>query len=326
MADVEVELKQENEESAPKAETKENENKDKNPIESKFKPGDPQWSSDINNEFQQVNHQFERVLDELKDNGVLDDYRHEYEKLHQALVISHQSENRLINKSKIFLSELSSNAENIRRTKNEEMSMQSRKKDLEEEISEIYGNVKKFKEAEAKKKADIATIEASVEELRFQISAGSGWTPEQEHEMNQLKDEKDTVSQRVENTEGVYKNLTLTCSDMMNQITLMVKENNDLENLIDLTRMEIDKYQKDCNLEVKRRKDYDNDLKDMRSKIENQQCVLREKEVAFENGGNEIKELQRMIEDQENETTKLSNRNDNYFMRYKDITKNVYIL
>lgn len=39
---------------------------------------DIQWGQDVINQFSQINLQFEKVLEELKDNGVLDDYRHEY--------------------------------------------------------------------------------------------------------------------------------------------------------------------------------------------------------------------------------------------------------
>lgn len=230
---------------------------------------------------------------------------------------------RLIRKTKAFLSEINANQENIARSTNEEASMAQRRKDLQEEISEIYNNVKRFRESEEKKKNDIAVIEASVEELKFQISAGSGWTPEQEHEMNQLKDERDGIRDRLENTNRVYSNLRMVCDDKMNEITLITKENDDLENLIELTRVDIQSYKKDCDKEVNIRKGYDNSLKDMRNKMEDQTNVIKEKQKEHQQNDKELKELDNIINELDNSINYKNGENDKLFLEYREKTKEV---
>lgn len=63
--------------------------------------------------FDELEKEFETVLNELLTDESLERFRTEYEKLHEALVDSHESERRLMNKVRDLNNEIAANAEKV---------------------------------------------------------------------------------------------------------------------------------------------------------------------------------------------------------------------
>ena len=63
--------------------------------------------------FDELEKEFESVLNELLADESLDKFRQEYEKLHDALLDSHRNERRLMNKVRELNNEISNNADKV---------------------------------------------------------------------------------------------------------------------------------------------------------------------------------------------------------------------
>ena len=80
----------------------------------------------------------EATLKELSERGpALDAFRTEYEKLHRALMKSHESENRLIKKTKELITDINNNSDKISRAKKEDEDLQIQKRRLQEESNAL---------------------------------------------------------------------------------------------------------------------------------------------------------------------------------------------
>ena len=67
----------------------------------------------VANQFEQLEVQFQEVLQELVGDKSLEHFRIEYEKLHRALKKSHESEKRLVRKLRELNQEIVSNSERV---------------------------------------------------------------------------------------------------------------------------------------------------------------------------------------------------------------------
>ena len=67
----------------------------------------------VANQFEQLEVQFQEVLQELVGDKSLEHFRIEYEKLHRALKKSHESEKRLVKKLRELNQEIVSNSERV---------------------------------------------------------------------------------------------------------------------------------------------------------------------------------------------------------------------
>ena len=91
-------------------------------------------------------------MNDLKGQENLKKFRLEFEKLHRALKISHESELRLVRKAKAFLSDISVDHEKLTRAKQDEQQMMVAKHRLTQEITDSWMLVKDSHARELEKK------------------------------------------------------------------------------------------------------------------------------------------------------------------------------
>ncbi len=141
--------------------------------------------------FDEVNQDFTDTLNELKGQEVLKRFRLEYEKLHRALKMGHESEMSMCRKTKAFLQDISIDHEKLSRAKQDEHLMLVAKQRLTQEITDSWNLVKESHTKELEKKQVVAESKIRIEQLKNQLVAGSGWSAEQEKMMKDLTTQKD---------------------------------------------------------------------------------------------------------------------------------------
>ncbi len=104
--------------------------------------------------FDEANEEFQDVLNELKGQEVLKKFRLEYEKLHKAFKIVHESETRLVRKTKAFLADINVDHDKLARAKHEEEQLLATKQRLTQEIADAWNQVKESHQKELEKKVN----------------------------------------------------------------------------------------------------------------------------------------------------------------------------
>ena len=108
--------------------------------------------------FDEHNEEFQDTLNDLKGQEALKKFRLEYEKLYRALKISHESETRLVRKTKAFLADINVDHDKLSRAKHEEEQLLATKNRLTQEIADAWNQVKDSHQKELEKKVSLRFI------------------------------------------------------------------------------------------------------------------------------------------------------------------------
>ena len=186
-------------------------------------------------EFYDLNSGFEETILELKTESAFDGFRSEFEKLHFALKKSHESEERLIKKTKDLLREINAHAEAVQQAKDEEIRSNELKITLQRETAENWKNVEDFRKREQTKKVEVASLTTEIESLETQLQSGSGWSDEQERAVSQLRRQREDVSRDVDSQMTVLDNIRTVVAELAQRVQDEETKKQDLEQDITAT-------------------------------------------------------------------------------------------
>ncbi|KAK7471520.1 hypothetical protein BaRGS_00035859 [Batillaria attramentaria] len=129
--------------------------------------------------FEALEKEFESVLQELLSDESLAKFRREYEKLHVALVNSHESEKRLMDKVKELNSEIASNAEKVGTALRLSREDQSTIATLRKEAEKAWKMVEYLQEKEVWARETIDSMKAEIENLTQLVEQSAGIAEEE---------------------------------------------------------------------------------------------------------------------------------------------------
>ena len=136
------------------------------------------------------------MLNELVDGDrSLDKFRTEYEKLHRALLKSHDSEKRLMQKCRELNSELVSNSAKVQSAMKLSEEDKSAITSLRKEIEKAWKMVDAAHEKEQRAKETIQSLRIEINNLTKLVEQGAGINMGQEQETNDLMKIRDELTQ-----------------------------------------------------------------------------------------------------------------------------------
>ncbi len=245
--------------------------------------------------FDEANQEFTDTLNELKGQEALKKFKLEYEKLHRALKISHESEMRLVRKTKAFVADINVDHEKLTRAKQDEQQMTLAKQRLTQEITDAWNSVKESHAKELEKKQLVSDIKVRIESLKAQLATGSGWSAEQEKTMKEFTMIKDNLSRGVET-----KSIELTA--LRNEVAelgdiLAEEEKNkataeaeirELQNQVEVTKLE-------ANKETRKKNKLDKDLRDLKTAVEAETAEVVAKNATIHQGEEELNAMDQQL-------------------------------
>ncbi|KAL3698998.1 hypothetical protein R1sor_017020 [Riccia sorocarpa] len=150
--------------------------------------------------FDNLEREFQDVLQELQNDRSLDRFRVEYEKLHRALKKSHESEKRLIKKCRELNSEIVQNAAKVQNALSMTEEDQTLIMALKTEIEKAWKMVDASQEKEAKAKENIQHLKLEIATLSGIVEQGVTLTLSNDTQVNELEQQKEEISRERDKT------------------------------------------------------------------------------------------------------------------------------
>merc|ERR1739848_158937 len=148
--------------------------------------------------FNRLEQDFASVLDELMGDKSLEKFRKEYEKLHQCLKKSHESEKRLMGKCRELNAEIVSNSAKISTALKLSQDDKATISKLKQELDAAWKMVDTAHDKETRARETINALKSEINELSKLVEKGAGLSVGQESSVNQLIAERDQLREQSE--------------------------------------------------------------------------------------------------------------------------------
>ncbi len=143
--------------------------------------------------FQQLEQEFQDVLQELMGDRTLEKFKVEYEKLHKALIKSHESEKRLMQKCRELNAELVANSAKVQTALKLGQEDQNTIASLRKELERAWKISDASLEKEQSAKEAIQSLKQEIANLTKLVEQGAGLTMGQEQNVNELVKNRDEL-------------------------------------------------------------------------------------------------------------------------------------
>lgn len=144
--------------------------------------------------FQQLEQEFQDVLQELMGDRSLEKFKTEYEKLHKALIKSHESEKRLMQKCRELNAELVANSAKVQTALKLGQEDQNTIASLRKELEKAWKISDSSIEKEQSAKEAIQSLKQEIANLTKLVEQGAGLTQGQEQNVNELMKNRDELT------------------------------------------------------------------------------------------------------------------------------------
>jgi len=258
--------------------------------------------------FEQLERDFQEILQELVGDKSLEHFRNEYEKLHRALKKSHESEKHLIKKCRELNQEIVANAVKVQTALKLSQEDQATITALKKEIERAWKMVEASHEKEQRARETIQNLKSEITKLGRLVEQGAGLSINQENMVNQLVQEKNDLVKHRDMLQGQVQQMQQQNTDLNAKVAKLEQErlqgNGELLKLRDAFQ----KLQEDAEAKQKRKEKLDKDLKDMRQGLESKQSEVNAKREELARGEEIQKHLTRQLREEKQEEERLQIR------------------
>lgn len=241
--------------------------------------------ADIQN-FNRLKHEFESAVNQVPEELGL--FKDEFEKLYHTLVKSHESEERLVRRSKEILSEISCGQDQMGQEKNEEEDAVQYRKRLQLDIEVAWSQVAESHKLETEKQAKLNELRTNIGFLKEQISNGSGWSEDQEQMMSKLKRKKIDSLQELDLKTTTWNQLKMEITGIFDAMKEKEEETVRLgDESVELTSA-INKTRTQTDQEARRRTALERSLRNLKFQVEEAKQKGEEYEKRVEESKREL--------------------------------------
>jgi DNA repair exonuclease SbcCD ATPase subunit len=225
--------------------------------------------------FQQLEQEFQDVLQELMGDRSLEKFRIEYEKLHKALIKSHESEKRLMQKCRELNAELVANSAKVQTALKLSQEDQNTIASLRKELERAWKVSDTSLEKEQSAKEAIQSLKQEIANLSKMVEQGAGLTVSQEQNVNELvKTRDDLVVERDKLLDELVKLRNTLEDSQLKQADLerrFDEANNTISQVFRFTKFISTNWDKKTNgMAIYRKKD----VAKIKKKIKNQMFLI----------------------------------------------------
>jgi len=244
------------------------------------------------------------VLTELVGDKSLEKFRHEYEKLHRALKKSHESEKRLIKKCRELNTEIVSNASKVQTALKLSQEDQNTIASLKREIEKAWKMVDASHEKESRAKETISQLKTETSNLSRLVEQGTGLSIGQEKTVNELLEDKDTLSaernQQVDDIAALRAEISL----YLQRIHAKEQERVGATQEIGTMKELISSRRAEQEREARRKERLEKETKDMRHFLELRAADLRARNGTLSQEATRVERLEEAMRAQRVQTDK----------------------
>ncbi|CAF0762586.1 unnamed protein product [Adineta steineri] len=259
---------------------------------------------------QVMEDEFQTVLNELVGGDrSLDKFRTEYEKLHKALLKSHDSEKRLMQKCRELNSELVTNSAKVQAAMKLSEEDKSAINSLQKEIEKAWKMVDAAHEKEQRAKETIQSLRIEINNLSNLIEQGAGMSVGQEQDVNDLMNVRAELTQE---RDKLLNDITQLRRDLDNSAF----KQNDLEKQIQESNEQIASLQEkitqtknDNAKEAKKREQLELELKTGKQNLDLRNAEFKAQTTQFDVQQQELKKAQQTLRQLKDDNVRLTKEN-----------------
>jgi len=279
--------------------------------EAKEKLDDDQYEASA---FEALERDFQEVLQELVADKSLEHFRIEYEKLHRALKKSHDSEKRLIKKSRELNSEIVSNALKVQTALRLSQDDQTTIASLKKEIERAWKMVEASHEKEQRAKETIHNLKIEISNLSRLVEQGAGLSINQENTVTSLKQQTGDLKRTRDNLQEQVQTLTQQNVDSSEMLQNLEAEKHQMETEMQNLRDLLASKKTEAEREHRRKERLERELSELRTALEQRTAQLKTKQQT----SNEIAENTEKAERQLREASTLVEKTQGKMKQLQD--------
>jgi len=253
--------------------------------------------------FDELEKDFQQVLEELVGDESLARFRVEFEKLHHALQKSNEHEKRLVKKCRELNAEIVNNASKVQSALKMSQEDQSAIASLKQELEKAWKMVDARHEKERVSKEAIQELNDKILELKREVEQSTGASQDREVEMQKVISERDDLARANEEQKSMIKDLNIRADDMAQYIEKMKSDKEKLKQENKALKETVETKNAEQVREARHRERFEKELKELKARLEGKQKevdeVLEKLNAAEDRGEeleNEVKESKTQAE------------------------------
>lgn len=262
--------------------------------------------------FARLESDFQSVIGELLGDESLEKFRKEYEKLHQCLKKSHESEKRLMSKCRELNAEIVSNSAKIATALKLSQDDKSTIQKLKQELDAAWKMVDTAHDKETRARETINSLKTEINELSKLVERGAGLSVGQENSVNQLIAERDSLKQQIETTSEELSKFRDKNELMREELKQAEDERNSAEDKVNEMQQDLQMRVNELQREMRKRDKLDREVSNLKR--------------VSEDKNSEIEKFKKQISDQDTLTLSLTEQCKNLQQQFERTKKESEIL
>ncbi|CAM4831013.1 unnamed protein product [Rotaria magnacalcarata] len=254
--------------------------------------------------------EFQTVLNELVGGDrSLDKFRTEYEKLHKALLKSHDSEKRLMQKCRELNAELVTNSAKVQSAMKLSDEDKNAIASLRKEVEKAWKMVHAAHEKEQRAKETIQSLRIEINNLSKLVEQGAGFTMGQEQDVNDLMKARDELSQERDKLLNDITQLRRDLDESAFKQSDLERKIHDFNEQILSLQEKITQSKTENIKEAKRREQIELELKTSKQSLELKNAEFKVQTANFEAQQQELKKAQLHLRQLKEDNIRLTKEN-----------------
>lgn len=242
--------------------------------------------------FQQLEQEFQDVLQELMGDRTLEKFKVEYEKLHKALIKSHESEKRLMQKCRELNAELVANSAKVQTALKLGQEDQNTIASLRKELERAWKISDASLEKEQSAKEAIQSLKQEISNLTKLVEQGAGLTMGQEQNVNELvKTRDDLLNEKDKLLDEIVK-LREVLETSQSKNLDYEKKIEEANNTISQLDADINTRKMEAQRESRRKDRIERDLKEAKAMVEQKSVELKNVQNNLEKTKGDVNKLE----------------------------------
>lgn len=242
--------------------------------------------------FQQLEQEFQDVLQELMGDRTLEKFKVEYEKLHKALIKSHESEKRLMQKCRELNAELVANSAKVQTALKLGQEDQNTIASLRKELERAWKISDASLEKEQSAKEAIQSLKQEISNLTKLVEQGAGLTMGQEQNVNELvKTRDDLLNEKDKLLDEIVK-LREVLETSQSKNLDFEKKIEEANNTISQLDADINTRKMEAQRESRRKDRIERDLKEAKAMVEQKSVELKNVQNNLEKTKGDVNKLE----------------------------------
>eukprot|EP00388_Colpodella_angusta_P034098 GDKK01031395.1.p1 GENE.GDKK01031395.1~~GDKK01031395.1.p1 ORF type:complete len:895 (-),score=273.63 GDKK01031395.1:85-2769(-) len=254
--------------------------------------------------FEQLEREFQEVLQELVGDKSLEHFRLEYEKLYRTLKKSHESEKRLIRKCRELNAEIVSNAARVQTALRLSSEDQATIAQLQREIERAWKMVEASQEKETKARETVVSLRSEIANLSKLVEQGAGLSINQENTVNDLLKQREELQKDRDLLSQSVAHLTTQNNDLHDRLKKLDSQREQYEKDIQALKDVLVAKKAEAESELRKKAKLDNEVKELKKNLDETnsknatlQLELNEEKKRLAMRQDEVKHLNAALEE-----------------------------